>query len=427
MATKIFAPGVTIDSAWLNDINTGVYTDIGGPGGLSKSTGSGLVGFQQSGAGLTATWTVATKLQEFFISAADSVAGTVAGKIDAAIAAAAGRIVVIPPGMGAGEGTTYSVGQAVWDLRAPIIGSGQGGKVMYNFQDSGGHIRFLVIDDQTNPTMSANAAALFNHRPTGALPAGTCEGAHCIGATTGTLTSVGAGFVLSGIEGGVNVGSNGQTIPDAWGITANSTLANVSTNVTRLVSLYAQAPIKGGLATGIITNAYSIVAEDPGAIASSDNLSLWAKGAVRIGPKAAGSINATLSLDGGDAPSAGVVVTLLRNGTPVGDIATEGALLGGASSDLLFNRRTSGSIKMAVASVTFATFNATSVNLTAGTVYAVAGTQVLGPRVTGYTNALAGVANRATAYNTATITLQQLAERVKAIEDDALAHGWIGA
>jgi hypothetical protein len=53
-------------------------------------------------------------------------------------------------------------------------------------------------------------------------------------------------------------------------------------------------------------------------------------------------------------------------------------------------------------------------------------TQVLTSRRTGYTNALAGTADRATAYNTSTITLQQLAERVKALQDDLSTHGLIG-
>ena len=54
------------------------------------------------------------------------------------------------------------------------------------------------------------------------------------------------------------------------------------------------------------------------------------------------------------------------------------------------------------------------------------GTQVVTARRTGYTNAMAGTANTATAYNTATITLVQLAERVKAIQDSLTTHGLIG-
>lgn len=52
--------------------------------------------------------------------------------------------------------------------------------------------------------------------------------------------------------------------------------------------------------------------------------------------------------------------------------------------------------------------------------------QVVGRRRTGYTNAMTGTADRATAYDTSTITLVQLAERVKAIEDDLTTHGLIG-
>jgi hypothetical protein len=55
------------------------------------------------------------------------------------------------------------------------------------------------------------------------------------------------------------------------------------------------------------------------------------------------------------------------------------------------------------------------------------GTQVVAGRVTGYTNAMTGTADRATSYATGTITLVQLAERVKAIQDDITTHGLIGA
>lgn len=60
-------------------------------------------------------------------------------------------------------------------------------------------------------------------------------------------------------------------------------------------------------------------------------------------------------------------------------------------------------------------------------VFKILGTQILTSQRTGYTNAMSGTANRGTAYATSSITLQQLAERVKAIEDDLLTHGLIGA
>jgi len=58
--------------------------------------------------------------------------------------------------------------------------------------------------------------------------------------------------------------------------------------------------------------------------------------------------------------------------------------------------------------------------------FLIQGTQVVETRKTGYT-AITGTADRGTAYATSTITLQQLAERVKAIQDDLTTHGLIGA
>lgn len=60
-------------------------------------------------------------------------------------------------------------------------------------------------------------------------------------------------------------------------------------------------------------------------------------------------------------------------------------------------------------------------------VYKVNGTQVVKSRVTGYTAFTGTNTNRATAYDTATITLVQLAERVRAFQVDLTAHGLIGA
>lgn len=54
------------------------------------------------------------------------------------------------------------------------------------------------------------------------------------------------------------------------------------------------------------------------------------------------------------------------------------------------------------------------------------GVGVVTSRRTGYSNAMTGTANRATSYDTATITLVQLAQRVKALQDDLSTHGLIG-
>lgn len=54
-------------------------------------------------------------------------------------------------------------------------------------------------------------------------------------------------------------------------------------------------------------------------------------------------------------------------------------------------------------------------------------TKVVGERITGYTNPWAGGANRGTGYDTATVTLTQLAGRVMAIQNDLVTHGLIGS
>ena len=67
-----------------------------------------------------------------------------------------------------------------------------------------------------------------------------------------------------------------------------------------------------------------------------------------------------------------------------------------------------------------------SINLTCPAVYGVDGVVVVGPRKTGYsTGPWTGTSNKGTAYNTATITLEQLAERVKALQTDLQLHGLI--
>lgn len=55
----------------------------------------------------------------------------------------------------------------------------------------------------------------------------------------------------------------------------------------------------------------------------------------------------------------------------------------------------------------------------------VAGKKVVGRRRTGWTSPT-GTATR-TAYDTTTVTAAQLAQRVKALTDDLLAHGIIGS
>jgi hypothetical protein len=66
-----------------------------------------------------------------------------------------------------------------------------------------------------------------------------------------------------------------------------------------------------------------------------------------------------------------------------------------------------------------------AINLPVGGVQ-VSATKVVGARVTGYVAFTGTNTNRGTAYDTATITLPQLAERVRALQVDLTAHGLIG-
>lgn len=74
----------------------------------------------------------------------------------------------------------------------------------------------------------------------------------------------------------------------------------------------------------------------------------------------------------------------------------------------------------------FATFWGTAkAALGAGSTLKFAGTQVLGARITGYA-AMTGAPNKATVYDTATVTLVQLAGRVAQLQADLTTHGAIG-
>lgn len=87
----------------------------------------------------------------------------------------------------------------------------------------------------------------------------------------------------------------------------------------------------------------------------------------------------------------------------------------GSATDLLLKRN-------AVTKLTLGNAAATFVDpITIGA------SQVLSTRVTGYTAFTGTNTNRGTAYDTATITLVQLAERVRALQVDLTAHGAIGA
>lgn len=93
---------------------------------------------------------------------------------------------------------------------------------------------------------------------------------------------------------------------------------------------------------------------------------------------------------------------------------------------------TRSSIVLSDTSITFnaagalqATIDADGINLASGNWYEVNGTKVVESRKTGWT-AATGTATR-TSFATSTVTTAQLAERVKALIDDLINHGLIGA
>jgi len=69
--------------------------------------------------------------------------------------------------------------------------------------------------------------------------------------------------------------------------------------------------------------------------------------------------------------------------------------------------------------------DAAGANLASGKVLKVSGTQVVASRRTGW-GAATGTATRTT-FATGSVTLPQLAEHVKALIDDLIAHGLIGS
>lgn len=101
-------------------------------------------------------------------------------------------------------------------------------------------------------------------------------------------------------------------------------------------------------------------------------------------------------------------------------------MLGINGSDVCFV----GSVDAAVASITFvgsgtfATMTSTGLNLPTGSVFRINNVQLVTSRRTGWT-AATGTPTRTT-FDTTTVTLPQLAERVKALIDDLITHGLIG-
>lgn len=109
----------------------------------------------------------------------------------------------------------------------------------------------------------------------------------------------------------------------------------------------------------------------------------------------------------------------------IGIAAVAGDLLAGSAFGDLILRTQGSNLRVSLDSGSTTAFIVAPDGVNTPGVYKVSNLQVIGPRIQGYL-AMSGNANRGTAYATSTITLVQLAERVKALQDDNMAHGFIG-
>lgn len=115
------------------------------------------------------------------------------------------------------------------------------------------------------------------------------------------------------------------------------------------------------------------------------------------------------------------------NGAQIGGLVDFASIsrAGGANDNLAFSNPGTGAIIFSQAGAETARFDTTGLNLATGKTIRVNSVQVLGARRTGW-QVPSGTFSKST-FSTSTVTVTQLAERVKALIDDLLFHGIIGA
>lgn len=146
----------------------------------------------------------------------------------------------------------------------------------------------------------------------------------------------------------------------------------------------------------------------------------------------------TLTVGGGGFTVTGgqsVLQNLQLSGTPALVIATAVSRIQPGATSLSFRNNANSADNLIILDNGDSTFSRGNLTLTLGNfiITGVAGTmqiggnQVVGARLVGYTNAWTGAAaNLATAYDASTITLPQLAARVRALQESITTHGLIG-
>lgn len=185
--------------------------------------------------------------------------------------------------------------------------------------------------------------------------------------------------------------------------------ANNADNV--LVSDAGLVTIRAGLTvTGTITMSTAVSKIVPGATSwgvrnnadSADNLIINDAGAVVFRAGVSGMTSLTMSVGGTINLGSGGIVGALNGSITMGNNGSISAGVNGsiASGTGGFDMGASGRYKLN-------------------------GTQVVGPQITGYA-AMTGTPNKASVYDTATVTLPQLAGRMMQLQADLTTHGLVG-
>jgi hypothetical protein len=246
---------------------------------FAASAGATLVGWIQSGVNAVAR-TVSSKLSEWF-SVNDFSGANVTAKLDSAITAAAGNIVLIPASVGAGEPTTWPNSSVALDMRgANAVGAGR--KVALNLSDANGQNLMSVVNDLTNYTLSSAAGLFLARGNTGSIPNNrNIEGIQAIADLAGALTGGGSGFILCAAENDVGITSTGASIGFAWGASYSVSIGVAATTTVgevagfRVIGITNSSAVTPTLMFGGIIDAPTGNATRKG--------SLYTKGDVMIG------------------------------------------------------------------------------------------------------------------------------------------------
>jgi len=208
---------------------------------------------------------------------------------DAAVAAAvtqaggSGRALVIVPSTYAGAACTTiptNPKVQVWYFNGQVDPGVQSGIFWNNTSATPIHSWLRVQDNDPSPAGSS-VGAYFVHRFSGAMPAANAMDAISPEVqSTGAITSWGASAALQSSENVCTIASTGSTISQVFCTVSYMRGAVASTtNVSNAFGFYAPTMVNSG--TGIWTNVYGGVFDAQNA-GTSNNLSLWAKGAAEF-------------------------------------------------------------------------------------------------------------------------------------------------